>query len=753
MDRRAISLCHWGPFEARVRDGRLVETRPLPGSGADPEMIGAWPRMLYSESRITTPHVRKGFLDHGIRSGGAGRGREEMVPVDWDTALDLVAGELARVHTDHGPHAIFGGSYGWSSAGRFHHARSQVRRFLAAAGGFTDQIGNYSWGAAQAILPHVLGDFDAVARDATSWETIAAETDVVVAFGGLNPKNWRVTSGGAGAHHMPQAIADAQARGTRFIVISPMADDIPPGLQADLIRPRPGSDTAIMLALAFQAVATGRADCDFLARYTTGHDRFLAYLKGETDGQPKTLDWAAGIADVPVADLQALWQAIARGRVMLTAAWSLQRADHGEQPFWALIALAAMLGQIGLPGGGFCFGYGSMNAVGADSRKGFVPALPGLPNTNGMALPVASFAEALMEPGRQIAFDGRRITFPDIRLVYWAGGNPFHHAQDLSMVEQAWRRPETIVVHEPWWTPTAQRADIVLPATTPLERNDLGGTSRDPSILAMPKLVEPLGDAWNDFDIFCALADRLGCRATFDEGLDEAGWLRRLWTQTEARGAREGIEVPEFDSFWQAGVWKVPPPEAPEVLLDRFREDPAKNPLRTPSGRIELFSETVAGFGYADCPPHPVWLEPAEWLGAAQQDELHLVTNQPARQLHSQIWPAGSHPLPGAVHINPEDARLRGIAEGAMTRLQNARGACRATARIDPTLRQGVVVMATGAWYEPDPATGIERNGNPNVLTSDRRTSRLGQACAALSALVRIEPLGATTAEELEGTI
>ncbi|WP_207209857.1 molybdopterin-dependent oxidoreductase [Tropicimonas sp. IMCC6043] len=745
MEQRRISLCHWGPFEATVRDGRLVETRPLAGSGANADMIGAWPEMLYSDRRIDRPHVRKSFLELGPRAGGAGRGAEEMIPVDWDTALDLVAGELTRVHGSHGPRSVFGGSYGWSSAGRLHHARSQVRRFLAAAGGFTDQIGNYSWGAAQAILPHVLGSFDAVARTATSWQTIAAETDLVVAFGGLNPKNWRVTSGGAGAHHMAEAVAKASARGTRFILLSPMADDIPPGLEAELIRPRPNSDTAIMLALAHEAVVTGRADMDFLARFTTGHERLISYLLGETDGTPKTLDWAARIADVPVAELQRLWQAMETGRVMLTAAWSLQRAEHGEQPFWALVALAAVLGQIGLPGGGFCFGYGSMNAVGADARNGYVPSLPGLPNPHGLAIPVASFAEAMLKPGHRISFGGREVTFPDIRMVYWAGGNPFHHAQDLGMVDAAWRRPETIVVHEPWWTPTAARADIVLPATTPLERNDLGGSSRDASVFAMPKLVEPLAEARNDFDIFCALADRLGVRPAFDEGLDESGWLRRLWRQTEARGAEEGISVPGFDPFWQAGVWQVPLPAMPEVLLEEFRADPDAQPLATPSGRIELWSERIHGFGQPDCPPHAAWIAPQEWLGNAEPDELHLITNQPAKQLHSQLWQARQDAGPAPVRLNPADARARGIAEGALVRVHNHRGACRAVAKLDPTLRTGVVVMATGAWYAPDPESGIERNGNPNVLTSDRRSSKLGQACAALSALVRVEPLGATT--------
>lgn len=734
-----ISLCHWGAFEARVENGRLIEARPFGDSAADPDMIGAWPDLVYSETRIDRPHVRADFLA-GSRNG-SGRGHDEVVPVSWDEALDLVASELSRVYDNHGPASVFGGSYGWSSAGRLHHARTQVRRFLAAAGGFTDQVGNYSWGAANAILPHVLGDASSVSHAATSWASIAEHSDVVVAFGGLNPKNWRVTSGGAGRHDMPRFIQEAEARGVRFIVISPFAGDVPEGLGATWIAPRPNSDTAIMLGLAHQALATGRADMEFLDRYVSGKAEFIAYLQGQQDGVVKSLGWAAETSGVALSQLEELWRAISTGRVMLSAAWSLQRADHGEQPFWALIALAAVLGQIGLPGGGFCFGYGSMNGVGAMARRGYVPTMKGLKNPAASAIPVACMTDCLLNPGKTIQFNGKPVTYPDIRLVYWAGGNPFHHTQDLFRLEEAWGRPETIIVHEPWWTSTAKRADIVLPATTSLERNDIGGSSRDPYVFAMPRLIEPVGEARNDFDIFCAVSDRLGCRFAFDEGRNEEAWLRHLWEQTEAQALKEDLVAPDFDSLFHKGFWRVAEPEEPEVLLAGYRIDPETNPLATPTGRIELFSQTIANFAYPDCPAHPAWLEPVEWLGSADADELHLTTNQPEKQLHGQLFPVLGSAQPAVVAIHPDDADRRGILDGQQVRLFNERGACLATARVTPAVRAGVLLMPTGAWFAPSdtPAGRIERNGNPNVLTADRQTSSLAQACAALSALVRVE--------------
>lgn len=751
----ATSLCHWGAFEAVVEDGRLVEARPWPDGGADPEMIGAWPELVYGRARIRRPHIRRSFLERGAEAGGAGRGREEMVPVDWETALELAAGELRTVYRDHPANAVFGGSYGWSSAGRFHHARTQVRRFLAAAGGFTDQSGNYSWGAAAALLPHVLGDASAVSHAATDWDSIAGHADALVAFGGLNPKNWRVTSGGAGLHHMPEMVRKAAARGIRFVIISPTAEDVPPGIDALLIRPRPNTDTALILAMAHQAIIEGRADLAFLERYTTGADRFIAYLRGEDDGQPKTLEWAAGICGLPVGSLRELWGILRTGRVMLTAAWALQRARHGEQPFWALIALATILGQIGLPGGGFCFGYGSMNGVGMAARRGYVPVMPGLANPAAASIPAAAVLDLLERPGEPFDFNGRRGSYPETQLIYWAGGNPFHHAQDLRRLEAAWRRPRTVIVHESWWTATAERADIVLPATTTLERNDIGGTSRDPFVFFMPKLIEPVGEARDDFAIFADLAGRLGCHAQFTEGRDEEAWLRHLWSATEARGAREGVELPDFDGLRRAGHIRVPPPERPEILLEAYRDDPEANPLATPSGRIELYSETIAGFGYDDCPPMPRWLDPGEWAGSAAPGELHLLTSQPARQLHGQLYQARPHNAPAPIRLNPDDALARRIGDGDIVRVFNHRGACLARAERDAGLRPGVAILPTGAWYAPDPdgaddGADIERNGNPNVLTSDCRTSKLGQGSAAQTVLVRVAPVDAASRPEMK---
>src|SRR5690606_25918195 len=136
------------------------------------------------------------------------------------------------------------------------------------------------------------------------------------------------------------------------------------------------------------------------------------------------------------------------------------------------------------------------------------------------------------------------------------------------------------------------------PATTSLERNDIGSGRGDARIVAMHQATAPVGDARHDHAILAGLAERLGFGDAFTEGKDERAWLEQLWGELRRSLATAGITAPGFAEFWAAGSFEVPDRETDRVLLDAFRADPAAHPLRTPSGKIELSSETIAGFGY-----------------------------------------------------------------------------------------------------------------------------------------------------------
>jgi biotin/methionine sulfoxide reductase len=740
---------HWGAFLAQVEDGRFVGVKPFPRDPDPSPLIEAMPSAVYAPTRIATPMVREGYLARR-RGSGEGRGRERFVPVSWERALDLAAGELARVKSEHGHAAIMGGSQGWGSAGLFHDARAQTRRFLSTFGGFTDQDSNYSFGAALKFLPHVIGSAQSVTGPLTSWSSIARHGKLVVLFGGANPKNMQVAKGGCGEHSVGGWMTALARAGVEVVNVSPVRDDGPAAAKATWVSIKPNTDTAMLLALTHTLVAEGLHDQEFLARCCTGFERVLPYLMGENDGAPKDAAWASAITGVDADTIRTLARRMAASRTMISASWSLQRADHGEQVYWAVILLAAALGQIGLPGGGFGFGYGSASGI-ADAPLAFgPPAMDVTSNPLGRAIPAARITDCLLHPGERYDYNGKSDSYPDIRLVYWAGGNPFHHHQDINRLRRAWQRPETIIVHEPWWTATARHADIVLPATTTLERNDIGASHRDAYVLAMQQAIAPLGEAKSDFAIYSALARRLGCEEAYTQGRSEMEWLRHMYGRWREK-LRTNHAIPEFDEFWSAGFVELPRRADEYVMLAEFRDDPETKRLATPSGRIELYSERIAGFGYDDCPPHPTWLEPSEWLGAAAGSyPLHLVSSQPRYRLHSQmdggpISARGKVAGREAVAINPADAAERGISDGDVVRVFNSRGACLAGATVTDAVAPGVLRLSCGAWYDPvgDANDPLCANGNANVLTFDRGTSRLGQGPSSATTLVEIERFAA----------
>ena len=306
--------------------------------------------------------MRRGWLDDGPGPTDR-RGADEFVAVSWDDLTELLAGELRRVVDTHGNEAIYGGSYGWASAGRFHHAQSQVHRFLKLLGGYTFSRHSYSLGATGVIMPRVVGTHDDLFKRSTSGRSSPRHTDLLVCFGGVGAEEHRVSITVAPPPIRPaprwRGSATAAAASCRSV---PLRDDVDG--DCEWLAPVPGTDVAIMLALAHVLATESLADRDFLATYCTGYDRFERYLLGTDDGVPKSPEWASAICGLPADTLRALARRMAAGRTIVTVSWSLQRVRHGEQAPWMGLTLAAMLGQIGLPGGGFGHGYGSMNEPG-----------------------------------------------------------------------------------------------------------------------------------------------------------------------------------------------------------------------------------------------------------------------------------------------------------------------------------------------------------------------------------------------------
>lgn len=732
---------HWGSFLVAETEGR-IDVRPNPRDPEPSDILRNVPDALRHRSRVARPAIRRGWLEDGPGPDDR-RGRDAYVEVSWDEALDRVAAELERVRREKGNEAIFGGSYGWSSAGRFHHAQSQVHRFLNCIGGYSYSVNTYSSGASEVLLPRIMGSF-LNGRCGLAWDEIVRSTELIVAFGGLPARNVQVGAGSVARHVSAASLRAARARGSKFVLVSPLRDDLPAEMGADWLPVIPGTDVALMLAIAWVVATEGLADREFLARCCTGYERFEHYLLGDADGVPKTPDWASRLTGIDATQIEGLARRMAAKRTVITVSLSLQRVERGEQPVWMGVVLAAMLGLLGREGSGFLHSLGSLANVGKPLPLTAAPALPQGTNPVRSFIPVARIADMLLHPGEAFAFDGERLHYPDVRLVYWAGGNPFHHHQNLARLRRAFAQPDTIIVHEPHWTSTACHADIVLPSTITLERNDIGGISDDNIVTAMHAVARPFGEARDDYAIFSALAARLGVEAAFTEGRSADQWVRWLYDGLRDRLAHLGVEAPGFDEFWTSGELELPVDPDPGAWLRRFRADPERHPLATPSGKIEVFSETIAGFGYDDCPGHPVWLPPAEGAGSerARLYPLQLVANQPAGRLHSQL-DFGARSMETKVggrerlRLCAADAAPRGIASGDLVRVFNDRGAFLAVAEISADVRPGVVQTPTGAWY--DPAGNLCVAGNPNSVTRDAGTSRLAQACTGQLSLVEVQ--------------
>lgn len=755
--REILTGSHWGAFRATVRNGIVTGVKPWEGDPHPSHQLPGVIDSIYSPTRIRYPMVRRAWLEHGPGADVEGRGKGDFVRVSWDRALDLVAKELKRVRDKYSASGIYAGSYGWQSPGKLHPPRTLLARMMNVNGGFVGYSGDYSTGAAQVILPYVVGSID-VYEQPTVWPVVVEHTELMV-FWAANPVSTNQIGWLVPDHAAYPAMEALKKKGTKVICIDPFRSQTCDYFNAEWLAPRPQTDVAMMLGLAHTLYAEKLYDKAFIERYTTGFDRFEPYLTGAADGVPKDADWASRICGIQAGTIRSLAREFASKRTMLAAGWSIQRQHHGEQAHWMLVTLSSMLGQIGLPGGGYGFTYHYANG---GSPSATSPVLPGIDAGTGKfefsgdaarKIPVSRVVEMLNNPGRPFDFNGTRARYPDIHLVYWAGGDPFVHHQDRNAMIEAWRKLDTFIVHDFQWTPTARHADIVLPATTSYERNDIEqiGDYSSTHILGMHKVVEPLYESRSDYDIFAAICGRLGTRKAFTEGRDEMEWVRVFYEAARVQARGMSMEMPVFDVFWRSTqplAFPVGDDATRYIRHKAFRDDPLLNALGTASGKIEIYSSTIEKMKYEDCPPHPTWMEPIERLdGPGAKYPLHVVSPHPHSRLHSQLcgtvlrrrYTIGDRE---PCLMNPADAAARGISDGDVIRVFNERGQILVGVKVTDAIRKGCILIHEGGWFDPASpgrAGSLCRYGDVNNLTVGVGTSRLAQANCGHTAIADAE--------------
>ena len=752
---RFITAARWGVVRGHVMGGKIMDLTPFEHDYAPSMNLEGLRELPYTPSRIRYPMVREGYLKNGPASREK-RGEEKFVRVTWDVALDLVAKEMNRVYDNYGPSAVFGRSYGWMSTGKVNAAINLQQRLLNLRGGFIQCINSYSTAAISRILPYVVGTGD---PRSTSWDVVLEKSERVVLWGAdplvTNDVDWLTT-----LHNASGYFRALKAKGTKTISINPIETDTAEFLGSEWIAPRPGTDCAMMLGMIHELVVTKKADEAFLAKCTYGWPELRDYVMGKTDGVEKTPEWAAQECGVPAERIKSLTHELQSHRTMIMMGWGIQRIQYGEQSHWMGFALAAALGQIGLPGGGIGTNYQYSNG---GSPMAFGPFLggvssavkpvkePTVPWKGSKTIPVARFVDCFENPGKTIDFNGTKVTYPEVKLVMWAGGNPYAHQPETMRLERAWKRPDTVVVTDTVWTATARHADIVLPACTVFEHNDITniGTYSNDGLVAMQQAIEPQWESKPDYWIFSELADRLGFKDAYTEGLDEMGWIKRLYGDAKKMGDRIGVALPDFDDFWKKGyfLFDVKEKDRNFVAFEDFSNDPKGHALSTESGLIQLFSPKIAGYGYKDCLGHPAYFVPSEGVNTkTKATPLALMACKSRYRMHSQLDGTTSHNFANIEDrepcwINPQDAEARGIKAGDVVLVSNKRGALLAGAYVTNRVMPGVVVVHHGAWFAPMDVNGrrIDVHGNSNTLTMDVPTSSLACGNIASTALVEVE--------------
>src|SRR5438445_566349 len=522
---------------AHVRDERIVKISTDPRRWT-PEMppLHACVRGFGQAERVNHPDR----LRHPLRRTGP-RGSGQFERISWEEALDEVARQLRRVRDTYGPAAILDCSR-TGSLSMLHNARVTAQRLLHRLGGCTELWSNIS-AEAEVFAVHMTygakADYKSGGREPTDY----VNSRLIVMWG------WSPGDGTFGTGTL-QYLRLAKRHGARIVCVDPRVTRTSRELADEHVFIRPSTDAAALIAMAYVIVTEGRHDQAFLDRHVLGFDEahlpegapqgasYRSYLLGLADGQPKTPEWAAAITGMPAETIRRLAIEFATTKpAALQCGYAPGRTAFGEQFHRAAYALAAITGNIGIVGGNTGVSNGA-------TGRGGIKSLP--PGTNPITSKVATplLADLLAR--------GRAGGYPaDIRMIYSAGGDLFNQCPNASKIAASLDGVEFIVVQDHFLTPTARHADIVLPATTFWERNDVHTPWAGAGHYAiyMKQAIQPMYECRNDMDIFADLAGRLGINDYHEK--TEEQWLRELTADA----------VDDFEAFARNGVARFAPAE------------------------------------------------------------------------------------------------------------------------------------------------------------------------------------------------
>ena len=660
------------PLLAQITDGKIVKITNNPaGTQYMNGCIRGFQAMqeAYAPDRLLKPLVR---------SGPRGSGKFRVAT--WDEAINMAARNLLKLKNKFGSHSILflGGS--GACRGAMHNTVTLTERFLNLFGGFTQQHAYYSSAAADFVTPYMFGTNEAGIDAAT------LQHSKLIILWGANISVTRFSS------EFPSRIREAGKNGVSIVVIDPRKSKTAGLPNTEWIKIRPGTDTAMMASILYELIYHNRVDYPYLKKYCAGFDRVEKYIVGTDDHQPKTPEWAEKICGTPAGIIKKLAERYGRIKpVALIPGLSIQRTIGGEEAFRMAVILQAVTGNIGKMGGA------SGGSIWGRLPRPECGRMDTACSKGNPLIPTYRWPDAVLE--------GKMGGYPtDIKAIYNVGGNYLSQGSDIKKNISAFNKVDFSVCHEHFMTPTASYCDVVLPATTFLEREDILFTPMN-YLFYSGKAIDPPDSVKDDYDIFCKLSDRLGFLNSYSENRTASQWIELFL---------ERSEITDSGVFKQTGVFSGK--DQMRIGLLDFIKDPMKNPLKTASGKIELASDNYAKTGF---PAIPAYRGLEEETGYP----LRMVTPHSLHRINSSYsnikWFREKEPQ--RLWMHPANAEKRMIKDRQKVIIRSSKGEMIIPAQITENIMPGVVCLHQGVWPVLG-KNGCDSAGSANILTSTEPT-------------------------------
>lgn len=782
--------------EVDVKDGRIVRIRPFQfDNDANHDQIRPWKieardrvfeptkrtlfspfnvvykKRAYSPNRIPYPLKRVDWDPNGERNPQS-RGKSKFERISWGEATDIVANEIKRLIKEYGPYTILAQADGHGETKAIHGPHGCQTNLLKLLGGFTLQVRQpdswegWYWGS-----KHVWGQDPVGLAGQTNLLKDIFENTRMMLHWGCDPETTPWAWGGQYCSKIAYHLTDI---GINSIYICP---DLNYGaaIHADKWIPiLPNTDAALQLAIAYVWITEGTYDQEYLDTHAVGFDKVRDYILGLDDFTPKTPKWAEERTHVPSRVIKALARKWAKEATTIAHVngGGLIRSSYSHEPGRLEVLLLAMQG-LGRPGTGqfvyFQWQLFGLHHTNAAPRSEVIPHVMGCYNGLDFTsfpdqfIPKTLIPKAILSK-EKISWYGHTQCnlpaedqyyyfeypvegFPRIHAIWtdtpcwttcWNGGNEFIEAVRSPEIE-------VIIAQHPWFENDCLFADLVFPSNTKFEEEDLGidiFSGCYNQIFYEGQCIESVGESMSDFEVVCEIAKKLGLYEQLTKGRSYEDMIRDGY---EMSGC---AELCSYEEFREKGYFVIPTAEdweKDEPGQHAFWRDPEGNPLDTPSGKLELYSEKLAAYFPDDKerPPFPKYIPFGE---SHQESLLHprakqfpylMLSNHPRWRMHANLddisWfreistskvkgPDGY--LYEPVWINPADALKKGIRDGDVVKIFNERGFVLGGALVTERVMPGAISQDHGARLDPIEAGVSDRGGANNLICPTAVTSK-----------------------------